>query len=259
MQVFKGDSAAREELTERDLKDPTQLPYIDKLDLEFFEGVIEKGLKTFLEVGSALISIKERQLYLGQYTTFQEYCKKRWKFTKQRAYQLISAAELSFELAESTTVDPRGPVCESQARPLVPLDLEQRRKAWKLSVEKARGQQPTARIVADAAREIQGLPPRPRDTMSIDRKTIEKPEELREFENALMPLIRLAQKFEREEGLKPRKWHDKEHVCGFDVIASRWSREAQQLCHNMLCQYGALVQGWKEGLQFLIDRNEDEE
>ncbi len=82
------------------------------------EGIIERGLTTFVEVGSALMEIRDRKLYLGQYKTFDAYCRGRWGFQRTRAYQLMSAAEVVM----STNVDIQN---ESQARELARLKDEE--------------------------------------------------------------------------------------------------------------------------------------
>ncbi len=57
------------------------------------ERVIERGLKTFIEVGHALARIREERLYRETHTTFEAYCRDRWEFDASRARQLISAAK----------------------------------------------------------------------------------------------------------------------------------------------------------------------
>jgi hypothetical protein len=56
------------------------------------ERVIERGLKTFIEVGEALAQIRDERLYRETHATFEEYCRERWDFDASRARQLISAA-----------------------------------------------------------------------------------------------------------------------------------------------------------------------
>ena len=57
------------------------------------ERVIERGLKTFIEVGHALAQIREERLYREAHPTFEDYCRDRWEFDASRARQLISAAK----------------------------------------------------------------------------------------------------------------------------------------------------------------------
>jgi hypothetical protein len=70
----------------------------ERQDLDQLETVVEKGLDTFWQVGSALREIRVRRLYRSQYPTFVEYCEKRWGITDRRARQLMSATEVIEEL-----------------------------------------------------------------------------------------------------------------------------------------------------------------
>ena len=63
------------------------------------EQVIERGQRTFIEVGQALAAIRDGHLYLESHGTFESYCRDRWGMSRPRAYQLIAAS------AMSTTVD----------------------------------------------------------------------------------------------------------------------------------------------------------
>ena len=60
--------------------------------LEELEKLIAKGQKTFVEVGLALAEIRDLRLYKREYSGFEEYCRKKWGWTKQHAYRLIEAA-----------------------------------------------------------------------------------------------------------------------------------------------------------------------
>ena len=61
--------------------------------LSELESVIEHGLKTYVEVGKALDEIREGKLYRQQgFGTFEEYCEKRWGWTRQHGYLVIRAA-----------------------------------------------------------------------------------------------------------------------------------------------------------------------
>lgn len=92
---------ALQELTEPEQERLTEL-----------EQTVRAGLKTFVEVGTALLEIRDQRLYRAGYGSFEEYCKQELNFSRQRGHQLIQAAEVS------TMVDVGS---ERQARELVPL------------------------------------------------------------------------------------------------------------------------------------------
>lgn len=78
---------------ERSIRGP--LSEDEKAELARLESVIERGLATFVEVGFALVKIRDSRLYCQTHSTFESYCRERWGFSRQRGYQLIAAAEVS--------------------------------------------------------------------------------------------------------------------------------------------------------------------
>lgn len=67
--------------------------------LKSCEKIICDGIDTFIEVGTNLAIVRDNGLYRGTYQSFEAYIVGRFKFTKQRAYQLIAAAEYRNSLA----------------------------------------------------------------------------------------------------------------------------------------------------------------
>jgi hypothetical protein len=68
---------------------------LSKIDEDHFaklEKVIESGKKTFVAVGLALEEIRQERLYRIKYSTFEEYCQKRWGWNAHRGRQLINSA-----------------------------------------------------------------------------------------------------------------------------------------------------------------------
>ena len=80
------------------------------------EQIIERGLTTFVEVGQALMEIRDQRLYREQYGTFEEYCRKRWGWSRIHVHRQIEAARVASLLPIGNT-----PTNEAQARELVPL------------------------------------------------------------------------------------------------------------------------------------------
>lgn len=113
------------------------------------ESIIDQSLRTFVEVGEALMAIRERRLYLETHQAFDGYCLERFDFQKAHAYRLIAAAEVVANLS------PIGdkPSSESQARPLSNLSPDQQREAWQRAVETAPNGKVTAAHVESVARQ----------------------------------------------------------------------------------------------------------
>lgn len=85
-------------------------------DVNAAEEIIERGLKTFMEVGWALLDIRDRRGYRFTHATFEDYCRERWGMRHQNADRLIRSAEVAGLL------NPIGfTPTESQARELAPL------------------------------------------------------------------------------------------------------------------------------------------
>lgn len=73
--------------------------------------------------------LKKRLGKRAGFGTFEDYCRERWGFSRQRAFQFIESAEVVSNLKMSTIVDI--PKTESQTRPLTTLpEPEQRVEAW---------------------------------------------------------------------------------------------------------------------------------
>ena len=117
---------------------------LELADLATCEQVIERGLTTFVEVGQALVRIRDGRLYRADHPTFEIYCEARWGMSRRRAYQLIEAS------AVCTVVHTDN---ERQARELAPL-LDQP-EAMKQAFEQASentGGKPTAAAIREVVR-----------------------------------------------------------------------------------------------------------
>jgi hypothetical protein len=113
------------------------------------EAIIERGLKTFFEVGSALIRIRDLELYRIEHRTFEAYCADRWGMSRPRAYELMNASQVVSAIADTTTeqADFQMPQNEAQARPLTRLkDPAQQREAWERAVTTSPGRITAAHV-----------------------------------------------------------------------------------------------------------------
>ena len=112
---------------------PTELPPTGRMRaLAAEESRIERGLSHFREVGEALRTIRDKQLFANNnqtvYLSWVDYLSKRWGMSDTHATRLMLAAEVVQELAT------RGhsvlPSTESQARPLAALPTDHAVAAW---------------------------------------------------------------------------------------------------------------------------------
>lgn len=123
------------------------LPASEAAELAACEQVIERGLRTFLDVGQALAAIRDARLYRAAHTTFEDYCRQRWQLSARHANRTIEAARVAEILGPT---GPR-PANESQARELAPLlsDPDRLRDTWRRALGTSGGR-PTAADIAAA-------------------------------------------------------------------------------------------------------------
>ena len=137
----------------------TALTTSERSRLDECESVIERGLKTFVDVGRALLEIRDSGLYREKYGTFEDYCRERWGVSKMHAYRLMDASSVVANLESNQLVT--FPTNEAQARPLTQLPAEQQAEAWTRAVETAPEGKITAAHVESVVREMQAPEPAP--------------------------------------------------------------------------------------------------
>lgn len=116
-------------------------------ELERCEVVIKQGLQTFIEVGQALMTIRDKKLYRIGFKTFEEYCLEKWSISRPKAYQLIEAANVISGLSTMVDILPQS---ERQTRPLTSLEPEIQKEVW-TEVVKTHGDNITAAKVQEVA------------------------------------------------------------------------------------------------------------
>lgn len=134
----------------------TALTTAERGRLDECEAVIERGLKTFVDVGRALLEIRDSGLYRDGYATFEDYCRERWGMMRAHAYRMIDAASVVDNLSPMGDILPTS---ERQARPLTRLSAEQQAEAWTRAVETAPEGKITAAHVENVVREMQAPEP----------------------------------------------------------------------------------------------------
>lgn len=98
------------------------------------EATIEAGLQTFVDVGRALLEIRDARLYRQSFDTFEDYCRDRWGMSRIHAHRMIEAANVTNNLLPTGNILPTS---ERQARPLASIEPEQQREAWQRAVDTA--------------------------------------------------------------------------------------------------------------------------
>jgi len=130
------------------------------------ETIIERGQQTFIEVGNALMEIRDERLYRETHATFEAYCGERWGWTRRVGYQYIEAAQVAGNV-QSTTHS--APPSLTQAVALAPLPPDQQREvAAALDFGTA-----TAKDVQEAVKEVQEIAPAPK-APSLTKQTFNR-------------------------------------------------------------------------------------
>lgn len=104
--------------------EPGQAPALSDIERQALadqESQIERGLKTFYEVGMALAMIRDGRLYRERYATFEDYAWDRWQLKRPRAYELMDAAKVTAQLSE---ISDTPPTVESHAAAMKGLDQD---------------------------------------------------------------------------------------------------------------------------------------
>lgn len=169
----------------------------DRPTLGELEEVITKGERAFKETGLALAKIRDEKLYLAAgYKTFEKYCRERWGFSRQRAYQQIDAAVLVLEM--STRVDIDLPTNEAQVRPLIGLPVGDAGVTWMCAVSKAGDKPVTGRMVRDA----------------VIKPLVPPKKKMKPLSDALAAFSRAGRQLcDRLTGIDPADLGDEEKIC----------------------------------------------
>ena len=121
----------------------------ERLDeLHHCERTIQKGLKSFMEVGHCLMTIRDKRLYRADYSTFESYCRDRWGISRPYAYKLMAGAKVVDDLSSEEDISVL-PENANQVRKLTPLSKEDRITAWKRVLQESTktGKPITAKLV----------------------------------------------------------------------------------------------------------------
>lgn len=131
------------------------------------EAIIQEGLDTYLTVGTALYQIREAKLYRSTHLSLKAYLAERFDVGRQRAYQLMEAAQVVNALMaevqstdDNTSVAIVMPKKESHASALADVPKEHRKQVWDEVVndEKQTGKAITAKKIAEKAQAVTGVP-----------------------------------------------------------------------------------------------------
>jgi hypothetical protein len=112
---------------------------------------IQRGMGTFLEVGRALMRIRDLRLYRNLAPNFETFCSKALGLSKQHCYNYIACSGVFEVLEARPEFAGRLPQNEAQTRPLRSLDAATVVEVWAEVVAKSAQTPITAALVRAAA------------------------------------------------------------------------------------------------------------
>ena len=146
--------------TDSMLADEARVSAAKSQDFKIQNEIVKRGTAAFIEVGEALVKIREGELWqAGGYKSWAAYCRSVAGLSKSYANRIIEASSVVLTLKEAVpigaTSDFNLPTAESQVRPLLLLETpEQCSAAWTAACTKSVGGRPTAADVKKAVMEI---------------------------------------------------------------------------------------------------------
>lgn len=182
-------------------------------ELERCEVVIKQGLQTFVEVGQALLTIRDKKLYRSSFRTFEEYCDVKWEIGRVYAFRLINAAEVISNLLPMGNILPQN---ERQTRPLETLEPEIQQQAWAAVVEQHGAnisESKVREVVSDFAQvnnEIKQAKKEPMFAANTPEELLQKAKEIARAK-ALQKQVDREKRI--EEFNQPNKFEGQEVVC----------------------------------------------
>jgi hypothetical protein len=169
------------------------------------EETISQGMLCFVEVGRALMAIRDERLYRQTHRTFQAYCLEKWEFGRAYAYRLIASAEVADNLSPIR----QQITSESQLRPLTHLKPEEQKAAWQKAVESVTaGKKVTAKCVEDAVNELEQVaePGEVPDEVSQEEDSVQLGILTRETSATVKKLAKIFKAANEEDKLRFLQW-----------------------------------------------------
>lgn len=134
---------------------PTVLPATSKPqhNLGALEKIIEENLAGSFKLAQAISLIRDQQLYKPEYKTFEEYCKKRWEYSRSYCTRLCEMNDVmqDLETYQEYEVYPKN---EGQARIFVDLEKADRLKLAETVLKESKDDNLTAQVFAKFKKQL---------------------------------------------------------------------------------------------------------
>ena len=133
---------------------PKELTRKEQDELKELEATITKSSEAKFDLASALGKICEDKLYLAQYETFEEYCKKRWKMSRSYGHRYLTLDEVMTDLKEVTEAAKVLPPNEAQARHYGNLETNERQELLKKVCSESNGKGSSSKLILKWKKEL---------------------------------------------------------------------------------------------------------
>ena len=215
----------------------------ERNELERCEVVIKQGLQTFVEVGQALMLIRDKRLYRAEFGTFENYCREKWQINDRYARRLINASTVY----ENIKNGPIGPKTETQARPLTKIEPELQSEVWQETVNR-HGDNITQKKVEDVVKDFKPLNDELRQAKKEPMFAASSPEEL------LKKAKEVAKQRAAEKRKKIAAKGSTPHIPAEDKALIERIDKGETVVLNMNTNFHAMKHAQDKGVFVRIDR-----
>ena len=126
----------------------------EKQELQQLEQTIATNLTGTFELAAALMKIRDQKLYRVEYSTFEEYCRKRWDYSPSYCHRLAQMNEVMVDLKTNDEIAAALPRNESQARIFNDLEKDERIQLAEKVQEETGDHPPTAKLYQKFKKEL---------------------------------------------------------------------------------------------------------
>lgn len=130
----------------------TPLSLEERSRLKELEDQVGHGMAAFVEIGNALREIRDSKLYRSDHRTFDDYVQRKWKFSRQRAYQLMDASEVATSKECQTLFDKS----ESKERAAIEISKVPEKERPKLVKELKKVKKETGKVTSGDVQRARG-------------------------------------------------------------------------------------------------------
>lgn len=126
-----------------EIEDLNEEEFADRQQLEM------KIEQAFYEAGKALAQLRDRRLYRSTHKKFEDYCRDRFRFSRDKADLMIKAVEVVDNLKNDDNCRHFLPTAESQVRDIADLTPIRQCQVYAAAIEEVGSKVPPRRVIKD--------------------------------------------------------------------------------------------------------------